>query len=65
MMFDEEGNIVWPEEERRTITLSYDEKPGIQAIANVAEDQLPTKQHGFIAGTASTRGWVQYLCWLA
>lgn len=49
LMFDEEGNIVWPEEERRTITLSYDEKPGIQAIANVAEDQLPTKQHGFIA----------------
>jgi len=49
LMFDEEGNIVWPEEGRRTVTLSYDEKPGIQAIANVAQDQLPTEQHGFIA----------------
>lgn len=49
MMFDEEGNIIWPEEGRKTVTLSYDEKPGIQAIANVAEDLMPTKRHGFIA----------------
>jgi transposase len=40
---------VWPDGERKTITVSYDEKPGIQAIANVAQDQLPTEQHGFIA----------------
>src|SRR5690606_31009546 len=32
-----------------TITISYDEKPGIQAIANVAEDLLPTESHGFVA----------------
>ena len=31
------------------ITISYDEKPGIQAIANVAPDLLPTKEHGFVA----------------
>jgi len=49
LMFDDEGNIVWPDGERKTITVSYDEKPGIQAIANVAQDQLPTEQHGFIA----------------
>lgn len=30
------------------ITISYDEKPGIQAIANVAEDLLPSSEHGFI-----------------
>lgn len=49
LMFDEEGNVVWPEGERKTITLSYDEKPGIQAIANTAEDKQPTSKHGFTA----------------
>ncbi len=49
LMFDANGNIVWPDGERRTITLSYDEKPGIQAIANVTEDLLPTETNGFIA----------------
>jgi transposase len=34
--------------ETGTITISYDEKPGIQAIGNVAEDLLPTIEHGFI-----------------
>ncbi|GAB1476444.1 IS630-like element ISMsm5 family transposase [Bacillota bacterium] len=49
LMFDANGNIVWPDGERKTVTLSYDEKPGIQAIANVADDLLPTQTHGFIA----------------
>jgi len=49
LMFDANGNIVWPDGERKTITLSYDEKPGIQAIANVADDLLPTETNGFIA----------------
>lgn len=31
-----------------TIMISYDEKPGIQAIGNVAADLLPTSEHGFI-----------------
>lgn len=31
-----------------TITISYDEKPGIQAIANTADDQRPTSAHGFV-----------------
>ena len=49
MMFDEEGNIVWPDGERKTITVSFDEKPDIQAIANVTDDLLPTQTNGFIA----------------
>jgi transposase len=48
-MFDGSGNIVWPDDRSRTITISYDEKPGIQAIANVAEDRPPTGKHGFTA----------------
>jgi transposase len=30
------------------VTISYDEKPGIQAIANTVEDLLPNEEHGFI-----------------
>lgn len=30
------------------ITISYDEKPGIQAIGNVADDLLPSLKHGFV-----------------
>jgi transposase len=30
------------------VTLSYDEKPGIQAIANVAPDLPPTPGHGYV-----------------
>jgi transposase len=35
-------------EETGTITISYDEKPGIQAIGNVADDLPPTMKHGFV-----------------
>lgn len=31
------------------IMVSYDEKPGIQAIANTVADKNPTEKHGFIA----------------
>ena len=31
------------------ITISYDEKPGIQATANTVEDRNPTLNHGFTA----------------
>jgi transposase len=30
------------------ITISYDEKPGIQAIANTTDDLKPTLKHGFV-----------------
>ena len=31
-----------------TVTISYDEKPGIQALANIAPDLPPTTEHGCI-----------------
>ena len=40
MQFDEEGNLM-PFEGIPTHTLSYDEKPGIQAIGAAAEDRPP------------------------
>ncbi len=49
LMFDEKGNVVWPDAENKTITISYDEKPGIQAIANVTDDLRPTEKHGFVS----------------
>lgn len=36
------------DEETGIITISYDEKPGIQAIGNVAEDLRPSSKHGFV-----------------
>lgn len=35
-------------EDAEFITISYDEKPGIQAIANTTDDLRPTKKHGFV-----------------
>ncbi len=49
LMFDENGNIVWPDEENKTVTISCDEKPGIQAIANVTDDLQPSEAYGFVA----------------
>ena len=48
MQFDEDGNLLPFEDEQVTHVLSYDEKPGIQAIANVAEDLMPTESNGVI-----------------
>lgn len=36
------------DEETEIVTISYDEKPGIQAIGNVTDDLLPTMEHGFV-----------------
>lgn len=47
MSFDEEGNII-QYEGNKTITISYDEKPGIQAIANTVNDMRPNHRHGYI-----------------
>ena len=35
-----------PEENKLTITVSYDEKPGIQAISNTAPDLRPIAENG-------------------
>lgn len=46
--FDENGNLLPFDDGEITHVLSYDEKPGIQAIANVAEDKMPTQTSGVI-----------------
>lgn len=48
LCFDEEGNILVDMESPKTVTISYDEKPGIQALKNIAPDLPPTQQHGTI-----------------
>lgn len=48
MRFDENGNLLPFDDEEMVHTLSYDEKPGIQAIATVAPDLPPTPENGVI-----------------
>ena len=45
MQFDEHGNVIVPEDYALTITVSYDEKPGIQAITNTSADLRPSFGH--------------------
>lgn len=42
-------------EETGTITISYDEKPGIQAIGNTTDDLMPTSEHGFVGRDSEYR----------
>lgn len=46
MQFDKDGKLIVPDDHKLTITVSYDEKPGIQAISNTAADLCPTTEHG-------------------
>jgi len=46
MQFDEDGNLL-PFEDIRINTISYDEKPGIQAIANTSPERMPTAESGY------------------
>ena len=47
MQFDENGKLVpFEDEDVRVNTISYDEKPGIQAIANTSPDRMPTATNG-------------------
>jgi len=46
MQFDERGKLR-PFEGTRINTLSYDEKPGIQAISNTSPDRMPTSSKGY------------------
>ena len=48
MLFDENGELYIPAGEQDVHTVSYDEKPGIQAIATTSEDLPPTKENGTI-----------------
>lgn len=48
--FDENGQLLpWKEDEEIVHVLSYDEKPGIQAIATTSEDLLPDENHSAIS----------------
>ena len=49
MCFDSNGNLIIPMDEPKTVTVSYDEKPGIQALQNIAPDLLPTEKHARVA----------------
>lgn len=48
IQFDEDGNLLPYDGGEVTHVLSYDEKPGIQAIATTGEDLLPTEEQGVI-----------------
>ncbi len=48
LQFDEAGNIIIPDCGVMVHTLSYDEKPGIQAIGNITEDLRPVKGNGCV-----------------
>lgn len=50
MQFDEAGNLIpWEDDTEVVHVLSYDEKPGIQAIATTSEDLLPDENHSTIS----------------
>ena len=50
MQFDEDGNLLrYAEDGQYVHILSYDEKPGIQAIATTSEDLPPDKKHKTIS----------------
>ena len=46
LQFDDKGGIL-PIEGTKVNTVSYDEKPGIQAIANTSVDRMPTSLNGY------------------
>lgn len=46
MLFDENGELFIPAGEQDVHTYSYDEKPGIQAIATTGKDLNPTLENG-------------------
>lgn len=48
LQFDENGNIIVPENQPMVHTVSCDEKPGIQAIATTGHDLRPTPGNGCV-----------------
>lgn len=46
MQFDANGEIIVSDDYKLTITVSYDEKPGIQAVSNTSDDLRPTENNG-------------------
>ena len=62
MQFGDDGTITIPENGHLTHTISYDEKPGIQAVANKYPDHNPTEEKGISAGIMSMCGLERCLC---
>lgn len=48
MCFNKERNLIIDMEEPKTVTVSYDEKSGIQALKNIAPVLPPTQKHGAV-----------------
>jgi len=48
MCFDANGDLIIDMDEPKTVIVSYDEKPGIQALKNIAPDLPPTQEHGTV-----------------
>ena len=48
MQFDENGNLIIPEDEPMVHTVSCDEKPGIQALSTTSDDLRPTEENGCV-----------------
>jgi len=46
LQFDEQGQVL-PSTGVKINTISYDEKPGIQAISNTSPDRMPTAANGY------------------
>jgi len=47
--FDEDGNFIpWDDDDEIVHVISYDEKPGIQAIGTTSKDLQPDEKHGTI-----------------
>lgn len=50
LQFDENGELIpFSKDDQVVHVLSYDEKPGIQAIANTSEDLMPDEKHTTIS----------------
>ena len=57
MQFDENGDLIVPDDYKLTITVSYDEKPGIQAISNTAPDLRRHQNMGRSIVMQNTNVW--------
>ena len=50
IQFDEDGKLITFDNDGEAVhVLSFDEKPGIQAIATTSEDLLPDAEHSFVS----------------
>ena len=49
--------------EKLSAILSYDEKPGIQAIGNIYPDKQPDEDHGYVSGIMITGEMEHYPFW--